>query len=166
MLLERPWTVCCCCSCYVGITRNFILNGLDHCCRVLDSAQATLQTPSITLSHFEYFCLYNDKQGRHEAYYQATADTTIQLPAIAAASAAASGSSAGGTAAAGSACAGGDTRSVGLAIAVGELISVEFSYKYSQDEVQQLAAGAGLVHVKAWSDAQQRYDLHLLQCRQ
>lgn len=50
-------------------------------------------------------------------------------------------------------------------VAAGELISVEFSYKYRQEEVEQLAANAGLVRITAWSDAQQRYDLHLLQCR-
>jgi len=49
-------------------------------------------------------------------------------------------------------------------IAAGELISVEFSYKYSQQEVEQLAAAAGLVCVQAWSDSLQRYDLHLLKC--
>jgi hypothetical protein len=68
-----------------GITRKFILTGLDHCCCVLDSTQAALQAPSVTPSHFEYFCLYNDELGRHEAYYQATAHTTIRLPAPAAA---------------------------------------------------------------------------------
>jgi uncharacterized SAM-dependent methyltransferase len=133
---------------------------------VLDSAHAILQAPSITLSHFEYFCLYNDALGRHEAYYQAKSDTTIRLPAPAAA--AVSRQHADGTAAAESAGAAGnaDCRgSVDVAIVAGELISVEFSYKYSHEEVQQLALGAGLVHVKAWSDAQQRYDLHLLQCR-
>jgi hypothetical protein len=50
-------------------------------------------------------------------------------------------------------------------IAAGELVSVEFSYKFSAEEVQELAAGAGLVCVRAWSDEQQRYGLHLLQCR-
>jgi uncharacterized SAM-dependent methyltransferase len=88
--------------------------------------------------------------------------TTVHLPAAAA------GSCSAGTVNTGSTSAGtvaGGAGSLFVSVAAGELISVEFSYKYSQQEVQQLAASAGLVRVKTWSDAQQRYDLHLLQCR-
>jgi hypothetical protein len=222
-----------------GITRKFILNGLQHCRRVLDAAQHTTaqhantslgskgalepalapelaasqqlaaaskssksSTPQCEVglmpSHFEYFCCYNAQLGRHEAYYQATADTQILLPAAAAAAAAVavtgatesaaigaasgeiscsssasnrmdeamlaaaltSGDSSGSDSGSGSGSACGSVR---VPIAAGELISFEFSYKYSQEEVEPLAAGAGSVVVREWSDAQQQYGLHLLQ---
>lgn len=158
-----------------GITRKFILNGLDHCCRLLDTSlpkpnhlQGGSAAPSLTTTDFEYFCLYNDDLGRHEAYYQATTNTVIKLPAAVATQFAAGNISTAspGTVSHGVSTAAGSSESVvDVPIAAGELISVEFSYKYSQQEVEQLAASAELQPVKAWSDAQQRYDLHLLQCR-
>lgn len=144
------------------------MNGLHHCSRLLDaarpepSAASSSQGPSLRPEHFDYFCLYNSELGRHEAYYQAVVDTTVHLPAAAAGSRSASAVNTGGTNASTVA---GTGSSLSVAVAAGELINVEFSYKYSQQEVQQLAASAGLVRVKIWSDAQQRYDLHLLQCR-
>lgn len=155
-----------------GITRNFILNGLDHCRHLLDTSlpsPAKLPTPSLKTSDFEYFCLYNNDLGRHEAYYQATTDTVLKLPAAVAAPVAAGISSTARARTASDsvgAAAGSSEGVVEVPVAAGELISVEFSYKYSQQEVQQLASGAGLQRVKAWSDARQRYDLHLLQRRE
>lgn len=189
---------CCCCvvtaaapsSAAAGVTRDFILNGLTHCCRVLDTALSETLThpphattagpPSFSLkpSDFDYFCLYNEELGRHEAYCQAVTDTVIRVPAASSASVTGAGS----LVADGKEAAAGDSEADGqdveascgqqsscavteVHIAAGELISVEFSYKYSAGEVQQLAAGAGLVCEGAWSDDRQRYDLHLLQCR-
>lgn len=242
-----------------GVTRQFILNGLQHCARLLDSAlglysdNTAAQPPDTALearagskpasrsastnssnstvaflsssapeevpqpepeslstqtqkkpvssldpSCFDYFSLYNEELGRHEAYYLAKADTSIRLPAAAAAltttAVGVSGQqqllvgarcgvgdddSSNSKAGAGCVCGGcacgkqGSTHSekhtfdtagsASVAVAAGELISIEFSYKYSEGEVQQLAGAAGLVRLQAWSDAGQRYDLHLLQ---
>lgn len=200
----NPLHCCCCCSAFftaaapssaaAGVTRNFILNGLAHCCRVLDAALSSSETvtqpphattagphsSSLKPSDFDYFCLYNEELGRHEAYCQAVTDTVIRLPAASSATESVAG--AGSLVADGKEAAAGDSPADGqdveascgqqsscafteVHIAAGELISVEFSYKFSAGEVQQLAAGAGLVCVRAWSDDQQRYDLHLLQCR-
>lgn len=106
--------------------------------------------PSLKPGDFDYFCLYNDELGRHEAYCQAKVATTIMLPATLAGAAAPGGG-------------GGSTADVPVHLAAGELISIEFSYKYSQQEVEDLAAASGLTRVRAYPDRQQQYDLHLLQ---
>lgn len=150
-----------------GVTNAFIMNGLQHCKHVLDAelqittahgaeGSSTDRTmphnpgakpgpqrntnASIKPEDFEYFCLYNDELGRHEAYYLATHDTHIIVPATARAV---------------------DCAPCTVDIAAGELIHIEYSHKYSQQEVESLADTAGLKWVKAWTDSQQQYDLHL-----
>lgn len=207
------------------MTRRFILNGLQHCGRLLDSLLPGPHTSSVSdhqgnhqggrqsyshseaghtaskgpapfrslnPAHFDYFCLYNSELGRHEAYYRAKCSTSIQLPAnlatqaaaaaaagcLAEAASVAAGSDAGAGGAgaaqqqsrlasqelqAAACCAAGDGY-VGVPVADGELIHIEYSYKYDSSEVQRLAAAAGLQLVKVWSDEQEQYDLHLLQC--
>lgn len=149
--------------------------------------ECSSSSPSLKPSDFEYFCLYNEDLGRHEAYCQAVVDTVIWLPPASISSAYVAGAD--GLVTDGNSldlkeAAAGDSLAVGqegegsngqqsscgvpwteVHIAAGELISVEFSYKFSAEEVQQLAAAAGLVCVRAWNDEQQRYGLHLLQCR-
>lgn len=146
-----------------GITNAFIMNGLNHCRNVLD--QQIVQPQNIGLGgkllsslnpeDFEYFCLYNDDLGRHEAYYMAKRDTKITFPCPASRSATTAGA-----ASAPAAAAEGGVCSVG--ILAGELIHIEYSYKYSKQEVDELAAAAGMKWVKAWTDSKQQYDLHLL----
>jgi uncharacterized SAM-dependent methyltransferase len=122
---------------------------------------------------FSYFCLYNEELGRNEAYYQAAKDTSITLPAAVAAAAAAAvpDASAKDTADGSS----GDQTLAGsseelyrcpvvVPIAAGELVHVEYSHKYSRQDVAELAAAAGLVWMRAWSDSQQQYDLHMFTC--
>jgi uncharacterized SAM-dependent methyltransferase len=125
---------------------------------------------------FSYFCLYNEELGRHEAYYQATCDTHITLPAAAAAAAAAAALAV--PSADDNACKSCnvshlklDGRSklallqpVVVPIAAGELVHVEYSHKYSRQEVADLAAAAGLEWVKTWGDSKQQYDLHMFAC--
>jgi uncharacterized SAM-dependent methyltransferase len=153
-----------------GVTRDFILNGLSHCKRLLDAQLAFTNTPSSSSSSsgsldpaaFSYFCLYNEDLGRHEAYYQAIKDTSIFLPPAAAA-AALSGASIDDSANASSSTSN-VLQPVVVRIAAGELVHVEYSHKYSKLEVAELAAAAGLVWVKAWGDSQQQYDLHMFTC--
>jgi uncharacterized SAM-dependent methyltransferase len=181
-----------------GVTRAFILNGLQHAKRVLDEhlerpeRLAGPSTPlasaagvtcsswggessngrcSIVPEHFEYFSVYNEELGRHEAYYQALQDTVINIPAGAEAGAASSVaadntqvdeqlgdycSNKGG-----SQDTEGEARAVSVAISAGELLHVEYSHKYSHKEVLALADVAGLQWEKAWTDSQQQYNLHM-----
>ncbi|PWZ01904.1 hypothetical protein BCV70DRAFT_53228 [Testicularia cyperi] len=56
-----------------GLTRDFILNGLDHADRALGGGV-------IDRSKFEYHDRYNSREGRHESYYRAKVAHTIQIP--------------------------------------------------------------------------------------
>ncbi|GAC96727.1 hypothetical protein PHSY_004311 [Pseudozyma hubeiensis SY62] len=55
-----------------GLTRDFIMNGLDHADRVLGGN-------AIDSSKFEYFDRYNAREGRHESYYRAKVAHTIAI---------------------------------------------------------------------------------------
>ncbi|KAJ3109264.1 hypothetical protein HDU97_007758 [Phlyctochytrium planicorne] len=61
-----------------GVTREFILNGLDHVDRILGGKQI------ISRKDFEYLSIYNDELGRHEAYYRTLHPVTLSLPGAAA----------------------------------------------------------------------------------
>ncbi|KAI9090187.1 histidine-specific methyltransferase [Phlyctochytrium arcticum] len=56
-----------------GLTREFIMNGLDHCNTILDS-------PVFSRDKFDYVSIYNPIEGRHEAYYQSLHPQTLHLP--------------------------------------------------------------------------------------
>lgn len=122
-------------------------------------------TRSLSVEDFCYFSAYNNELGRHEAYYQAVRDTHILLPAGAAA--AAEQGAVLGTAAA---PAGPDDvaadapGAVVVPVAAGELIHIEFSHKYSRQDVEALAQAAGLTWLTAWTDSKEQYDLHMFTC--
>lgn len=59
-----------------GLTRDFILNGLDHANRALGGS-------AIDSSKFEYFDRYNAREGRHESYYRAKVAHEIRVPGLA-----------------------------------------------------------------------------------
>ena len=59
-----------------GLTRDFIMNGLDHADRVLGGQ-------AIDSRKFEYFDRYNAREGRHESYYRAKEAHTIQIAGLA-----------------------------------------------------------------------------------
>ncbi|TKY90429.1 hypothetical protein EX895_000427 [Sporisorium graminicola] len=59
-----------------GLTRDFIMNGLDHADRVLGGN-------AIDSSKFEYFDRYNAREGRHESYYRAKEPHTIRIAGLA-----------------------------------------------------------------------------------
>jgi uncharacterized SAM-dependent methyltransferase len=70
-----------------GVTRAFIMNGLQHAARLLAAAadgggDSRGSAPAaLTPQHFEYWCLYSEELGRHEAHYRALQDTVVRLPA-------------------------------------------------------------------------------------
>nr|KAJ3411645.1 hypothetical protein HK105_002580 [Polyrhizophydium stewartii] len=112
-----------------GLTREFILNGLDHVNAVFDNQ------PVFDRADFEYVSIYNEVDGRHEAYYRALRAHTVSAR----------------------------DPDFSVDLAEGELINVEYSYKYSAQEVATLLDAARLHHVGKWTDAKGMYDLHLFQ---
>eukprot|EP00842_Homolaphlyctis_polyrhiza_P006612 jgi/Hompol1/6952/HPOL_005156-RA len=109
-----------------GITRDFIMNGLDHINHIFNQ-------PIFNRSDFEYVSIYNEVEGRHEAYYKALKDLTIESK----------------------------DPTFSVQLTKDELINVEYSYKYSADEVDSLVKYAGFEHPGMWTDSKQMYDLHL-----
>ncbi|KAJ3109712.1 hypothetical protein HDU96_007157 [Phlyctochytrium bullatum] len=108
-----------------GITREFIMNGLDHVDRILGG------NGTIDRRNFEYVSIYNDAEGRHEAYYKCLKAHTLRLP------------------------------NISIDLEEGEFINIEYSVKYSAKEVSELCDRAGLYHTFAWSDNSNRYGVHL-----
>ncbi|KAL1919392.1 uncharacterized protein VTP21DRAFT_2085 [Calcarisporiella thermophila] len=108
-----------------GVTREFIMNGLDHINNILGHN-------FIDRNQFEYVSYYNEKQGRHEAYYRSLCDQTLSH------------------------------KDQTFHIAKNEMINVEYSYKYDVEELISLFETAGLSHAMTWTETEERYDLHLL----
>ncbi|KAI9001906.1 hypothetical protein BC832DRAFT_601763 [Gaertneriomyces semiglobifer] len=117
-----------------GLTRDFIINGLDHVNRIFG-------VNIFDRGDFEYVSIYNDREGRHEAYYKSLRRQTLTFP-----------------------CNDGTTSAtVNVTLESGEMINVEYSYKYSKTEVQQLTETAKLYYVGKWTDNRDMYDLCLFQ---
>ncbi|KAJ3333222.1 hypothetical protein HDU76_010380 [Blyttiomyces sp. JEL0837] len=112
-----------------GVTREFIMNGLEHVDRILGGKGKDI----VNRDKFEYVSIYNHVLGRHEAYYKSLVRQTISV---------------------------GDTI---VNLEEGELINVEYSTKYSREEVLDLVDCAGFYHPHFWTDRTERYDLHLFQ---
>ncbi|KAJ3220251.1 hypothetical protein HDU67_003266 [Dinochytrium kinnereticum] len=115
-----------------GVTREFIMNGLDHVDRILGGGKL------IDRSKFEYLSIYNEDLGRHEAYFRTLEAHKLSLP---------SPSSPLGVAV--------------IELEKSELINIEYSVKYSPREVTRLADRARLHHPAKWTDRSNRYDVHL-----
>ncbi|EST09822.1 Histidine-specific methyltransferase, SAM-dependent [Kalmanozyma brasiliensis GHG001] len=58
-----------------GLTRDFIMNGLNHADRALGGN-------AIDGRKFEYFDRYNAREGRHESYYRAKEAHEIRVPGL------------------------------------------------------------------------------------
>ena len=86
------------------------------------------------ISRFVHQAIYNEREGRIEIYLESLTDQDV--------------------------CVLGRY----FAFAEGERIHTEFSHKYSIDEFQALAATAGWHGVKAWTDDEGLFSLHLLRC--
>ncbi|KAI7904403.1 uncharacterized protein BX663DRAFT_504955 [Cokeromyces recurvatus] len=54
-----------------GVTREFIMNGLDHVNRIMD------KEGFLNREFFDYHSIYQEKQGRHLSHYRALKDMTI-----------------------------------------------------------------------------------------
>jgi len=76
----------------------------------------------VDLDQFEHFAWYNVEMGRIEIYLRSNAEQSIRIGEHV------------------------------FAIADGELINTEYSYKYSLDDAQQMATDAGLTVTHVWLD--------------
>jgi len=89
-----------------GLTAEFILNGLNHCNRLLGNQV-------FDQSKFSYHAFYNESLGRHEAYYRSLVDQRI--------------------------C----EKNYSCLLRQGELIHIEYSYKFSDKEMEETLTGSG-----------------------
>ena len=109
-----------------GLTREFALNGLSN-------ANSIFGKQVFNLENFEYVSIYNELEGRHEAYFEVNEDHTIEF----------------------------DNESEIIKLQKGELIQFEYSYKYSAAEVETLVRSAGLGQLGKYTDSKNMYDLHI-----
>jgi len=102
--------------------------------------------PPLDPSAFDYMHHYDQQLGRHEGYFIAMRSTRIRLPLLLGTTPDAAGAA----------------ESCTIQLSPGDLVRFELSYKYSDLEVSELAAAAGLARVGMWTDSRGLYDLHLL----
>ena len=125
-----------------NITRDFIMNGLNHASALLspfNENQHKLKIPD-----FEYVSHYDQTLGRHEAYYKSKRELKLHVPIL-------------------------DEKDEitdqlkEITIKKDELINVEWSYKYSDKEALALFKSSGLRVKNKWSDKDNMYSLWLLE---
>ncbi|OZJ06408.1 hypothetical protein BZG36_00576 [Bifiguratus adelaidae] len=104
----------------------------------LDHVNSIFGGDFIDRRKFAYEAGYNEEEGRHQAFYRSLEDQVLQVPSS-------------------------YSDVDPIRVQKGELIHIEFSYKYSPEESLQLFDNARLRLVEAWADSHQQYDLHLLQ---
>ncbi|KAI8593985.1 histidine-specific methyltransferase [Geranomyces variabilis] len=85
---------------------------------------------------FEYLSEYQEHEGRHAAYYRSLQQQTISFR---------------------------EGKGSAVELEKGEIINVEYSYKWSAAEVDGLVETARLYNVGKWTDPKDMYDLHLFQ---
>ncbi|TPX50113.1 hypothetical protein SeLEV6574_g01073 [Synchytrium endobioticum] len=85
--------------------------------------------------NFDYVSRYNRVAGRHEAYYRSKVTQTLIS----------------------------EQPHMNITLEAGELINIEYSVKYSQEEVEALAQVSEFYHVGSWCDTKNLYDLHVFQ---
>ncbi|KAG0209502.1 hypothetical protein BGX28_010275 [Mortierella sp. GBA30] len=124
-----------------GVTREFIMNGLDHINVILDQ-------DFINRDKFRYFARYNVELGRHEAYYQVKETHELVYKALKA-----EGHSEGK---------GEGYKEIRIQLQKDELINVEYSYKWSLLESTELFEQTEMTKIGQWTSASNRYDLHLI----
>lgn len=107
-----------------GLSREFSLNGLDN-------ANTILKDKVFDRNNFEFVSIYNEVEGRHEAYFESKLKQVVKHSTFQ------------------------------VQLEQGELISFEFSYKYSQDEITRMLHFAQLSNLGKWTDSNNLYDLHL-----
>ncbi|KAK0522130.1 hypothetical protein OC835_006681 [Tilletia horrida] len=151
----------------LGITEEFILNGLEHADRVL-RAGTELDGDAhagsvIDVGKFAYHDRYAEPEGRHESYYRSLERQVIRIPPLIPddADVLEGLNSATQTPAATSQ----NERSEWTEVVLDkdELIHVEVSIKYSPAERAALFQAAGLREVQSWTDNSGRYDVVLVE---
>jgi uncharacterized SAM-dependent methyltransferase len=131
-----------------GITKEFIMNGLEHVDKILKNGVNDVGNNKILdRTKFEYISIYNNVLGRHEAYYRSLAKQSISIPLPSEDGIATTTT----------------TTTTTIDLEEGELISIEYSVKYSPDEVEELVDLAGLYQPGKWTESGRRYDVHLFQ---
>ncbi|KAF9439307.1 hypothetical protein BGZ76_003837 [Entomortierella beljakovae] len=116
-----------------GVTREFIMNGLDH-------INVILGQDFIDRENFRYFARYNVEEGRHEAYYQVknSHELAYKIP-----------SSETG-------------EEIRIKLEKDELINVEYSYKWSLEETTRLFEQTEMTKLGQYTSSSNRYDLHIV----
>ncbi|KAJ3269212.1 hypothetical protein HDV01_001691 [Terramyces sp. JEL0728] len=109
-----------------GLTRDFAMNGLVNINNIF---KYTVFDPS----NFAYVSIYNEKDGRHEAYYESARDQTIAFR----------------------------DEKVSVQLKKGELINFEYSYKYSASEVAELVQEAKMSYLGKWTESKRLYSIGL-----
>ncbi|KAF9977950.1 hypothetical protein BGZ73_004390 [Actinomortierella ambigua] len=104
----------------------------------LDHINVILGQPFIDRANFDYFARYNEVDGRHEAYYRVR--HAHQLTHL---------------------CPKTGNKTV-IDLAEGELINVEYSYKWSLEESAKLFDETGFTRIGQFTSTSRRYDLHML----
>ncbi|KAJ9066057.1 hypothetical protein DSO57_1013499 [Entomophthora muscae] len=114
-----------------GVSRDFIINGLRHCNKILD--QDVFQ-----LDNFEFLSKVDPQSGHHESLYKVTTshkshyvEPTTQATHT-------------------------------FDFQEGEEIHIEFSFKYSLQEIDTLVQKINLVHGNQWLDSNKLYSMNLL----
>ncbi|KAI0219812.1 hypothetical protein L0F63_007201 [Massospora cicadina] len=114
-----------------GVTRDFIMNGLTHCNRILGQNLFARE-------RFEYLSKVGPQGDYHESLYRCKVthkvnyidrETKVTRP---------------------------------FCFQEGELIHVEYSFKYTLEEIDALVEKADLVLAKQWLDSNNAYSLNLL----
>ncbi|KAE8190706.1 hypothetical protein CF335_g6287 [Tilletia laevis] len=146
----------------LGITEQFILNGLDHADRVLRAGTELAGDKHagsvIDVRKFAYHDRYAEPEGRHESYYRSLERQVIRIPPLLP-------SDADVTEHIDADPSHNKERSEWTEVVLekDELIHVEVSIKYSPAERAALFQAAGLREVQAWTDQSGRYDVILVE---
>lgn len=104
--------------------------------RGLETLNAMFKQNSITNNNFDIVCGYDVVDGLNERFYRSLVDQTIKIPPP---------------------FSGMDDESVEVHLKQDELISIVTSYKYSQKEVEELAAAVNFTLEGQWSDPRDLY---------
>ncbi|KAF9901749.1 hypothetical protein BX616_002167 [Lobosporangium transversale] len=117
-----------------GVTRDFIMNGLDH-------INVILKQDFIDRNKFQYFAQYNAELGRHEAYYQVKEAHELVYKETTES---------------------GMERQSRIPLVKDELINVEYSYKWSLAETTELFEQTEMTRIAQFTSPSNRYDLHIV----
>ncbi|KAI1314339.1 hypothetical protein EDD11_002280 [Mortierella claussenii] len=129
-----------------GVTREFIMNGLDH-------INVLLKQDFIDRDKFHYFAQYNVELGRHEAYYQVkeSHELVYRHPSPTQSPLPPTGDGEGD-----------EEGVVRIQLQKDETINVEYSYKWSLSESTELFEQTQMTKMAQFTSPSNRCDLHLV----